>query len=568
MNIAHKAFHALFSPPRSTPQSKVEDHSQDSKNPPAAPTAPAPSKPNSERRCQFTYSDGRRCGNERAPLCVHHASTQREPRTKGVPDAAPNSPELAALRADLTTTTNINRALTETFLLMAQGRISRKDAVAFGYLTQLLLQTVPGVRAEFVAAFGYRQWEERLKNSLEAVQSGNQGSPGADTPLDPGPSGNETKQPMKPVVERQKGVPITSLLAQKKVEPKKGVGITPFFRHEEVEPQKAPRRERHGDQESRIPGIADESAGLRGAKEEITPFFRHEEVEPQKEVAEPVTSGPAQSPANQTSSPDYESIVSRSVALLDRRYDFTPEGRREAKALALELELMKPQDSKPPKGRFGEVVALVRRLRAGKNPPPAAAPWLDSNGEPIKPTAAYPREWWEPKPDPASAKSMAIAGPEPPASPVPSTAANPGPPTPPAVTSQIPPVLPSVEALSAQTLSPNPTTARRIPRDYDFFSPRLAEPEAKPGDGYFAAPPCPGERRASRRPEEPGLPVGRRPEEPELPAGRVDWLPPAPNTAPKPKQFLTKADKFARRIGQMSNYKLRHFFHSQHSQGS
>ena len=81
------------------------------------------------------------------------------------PDAALGGIE--ALCADLTTAANINRALAQIFLLLAQGRISRRDAVAFGYLSQLLLQTVPGIRKEFVDAFGYNAWEARLKGKLE-----------------------------------------------------------------------------------------------------------------------------------------------------------------------------------------------------------------------------------------------------------------------------------------------------------------------------------------------------------------------------------------------------------------
>src|SRR6202035_4220276 len=76
-------------------------------------------------------------------------------------------PSLEALCGDLTTATNINRALAQVFLLMAQGRIAQKQAVAFGYLAQLLLQTVPGIRSEFVSAFGYQPWATQLKEGLE-----------------------------------------------------------------------------------------------------------------------------------------------------------------------------------------------------------------------------------------------------------------------------------------------------------------------------------------------------------------------------------------------------------------
>src|SRR4029077_11457720 len=115
-----------------------------------------------EVRCRFTFSDGRQCRSQRASFCVHHAS-KRDTKHK-----APAAPDLEVLCTDLTTATSINRALAQIFLLMAQGRISRKDAVAFGYLGQLLLQTAPGVRAEFVSAFGYHDWEENLTTRLKS----------------------------------------------------------------------------------------------------------------------------------------------------------------------------------------------------------------------------------------------------------------------------------------------------------------------------------------------------------------------------------------------------------------
>ena len=134
-------------------------------------------------RCQFTFSDGRQCRHpakvypqdELSPvkkvpsLCTHHAAkpsirSGSASRENGVNEGS--LPSLEALCGDLTTATNINRALAQVFLLMAQGRIAQKQAVAFGYLAQLLLQTVPGIRSEFVSAFGYQPWETKLKTSL------------------------------------------------------------------------------------------------------------------------------------------------------------------------------------------------------------------------------------------------------------------------------------------------------------------------------------------------------------------------------------------------------------------
>jgi hypothetical protein len=243
----------------------------------------------------------------RAPFCAHHAPKQK----RGGKGAALKAPELEALCTDLTTATNINRALAQTFLLMAQGRISRKDAVAFGYLSQLLLQSVSGVRAEYVAANGYRQWENKLKTSLmpDADQYP-EPSPGGDSgPL--GGGGENLEQRRNGVVERQKGMSIRPLLPHKEGERGIPPNSSPVNKNGVVEPEKAER-----------------------------PFCERIMGEP-----------------------DYADILSRSLDMLDRKYDFTPEGRSEAQKLALELELMKPAPAKPAKGFFGQTVDLVRRFR-------------------------------------------------------------------------------------------------------------------------------------------------------------------------------------------------------------
>jgi len=245
----------------------------------------------SASRCQFTFADGRQCKTPPAQLCAHHTSKQKG-GAKRISDAS----ALEALCSDLTTTTNINRALAQTFLLMVQGRISRKDAVAFGYLSQLLLQSVSGVRAEYVAANGYRQWENKLKSSLASNQND------AD---DPGPSSGGGEN----VEHSPNGV---------------------------VEPKKAERP------------LAERIMGK----------------------------------------PDYADILSRSLDMLDRKYDTTPEGRSEANKLALELELMNPAPAKPRKDFFGQTVDLMRRFRDADQQKSGAAsipPAVDYYGRPTPP---------------------------------------------------------------------------------------------------------------------------------------------------------------------------------------
>jgi hypothetical protein len=93
-------------------QLKPQRHPEASANEPS-------DKLKSNNRCQFTFDDGRRCKLPPAQLCAHHSPKQNR-GAKRVSDAS----SLEALCADLTTTTSINRALAQTFLLMTQGRIS------------------------------------------------------------------------------------------------------------------------------------------------------------------------------------------------------------------------------------------------------------------------------------------------------------------------------------------------------------------------------------------------------------------------------------------------------------
>jgi hypothetical protein len=166
-------------------------------------------------RCQFMFSDGRQCTMARSDihpsLCRFHS--EREDQLFGSPTAgghvvgaAFDLPELYSACRDLTTAAGVNRALGQVFRLLAQRRISRQEAATFGHLAQLLLRSISAMRAESTA------------------------------------SASENKQPMIPVVERQKGVAITPLLPQKEV------ALSSL----------SSSRESHGDQElSRVNEVAD-----------------------------------------------------------------------------------------------------------------------------------------------------------------------------------------------------------------------------------------------------------------------------------------------------------------------
>ena len=388
----------------------------------------------SASRCQFTFADGRQCKTPPMQLCAHHASKQKR-GAKRVSDAS----TLEALCSDLTTTTSINRALAQTFLLMAQGRISRKDAVAFGYLSQLLLQSVSGVRAEYVAANGYRQWENKLKSSLGSSQN---------DPDDPGPSsGGNVEQPVNGVVE----------------------------------PKKSERP------------LAERIMGQ----------------------------------------PDYADILSRSLDMLDRKYDFTPEGRSEAQKLALELELMKPAPEKPAKDFFGQTVDLMRRFRdaeernAADDPEPSSLPpeaFLNYYGHPIK--LAVPPESGTATPGCASPK--------------------------PSIPRSEPPT-----TLLAAVPEAQRSCAHSASDPADFVAPPSRRRRKTPSHSS-----APGSAPHSELPSPPAGSPDLGPDDEHHEGHRTDWYaPPSWSNIGKPDPCPTRKEKLQRKLRGLSNSALRHLQH-------
>lgn len=110
----------------------------------------------SPERCQLVFSDGRQCRMPRYDfhprLCRFHKEREEEELFGSQPSyetrAAIGLPELEAVSRDLTTAIGVNRALGQVFRLLAQRRISRQEALAFGYLARLMLQTISIARAQ------------------------------------------------------------------------------------------------------------------------------------------------------------------------------------------------------------------------------------------------------------------------------------------------------------------------------------------------------------------------------------------------------------------------------------
>ena len=106
--------------------------------------------PNSNK-CLYQTSDGRTCRMLRKKghpsFCIHHAHEEQQ-RLESEKLAA----EFASLSGKLNTVTDINHVLGKVFIALAEKRISHQAAETFGYLGQLLLQSIPGVKSELNAA--------------------------------------------------------------------------------------------------------------------------------------------------------------------------------------------------------------------------------------------------------------------------------------------------------------------------------------------------------------------------------------------------------------------------------
>jgi hypothetical protein len=110
----------------------------------------ASSKPR-DNRCLRQFADGRRCRMLRKPghksLCAFHAREEEQ-----ILEADNLAAEFASLSGKYLTAIDINHILGKVFDAFAHKRISHRTANTFGYLGQLLLQSMPQVKREINGA--------------------------------------------------------------------------------------------------------------------------------------------------------------------------------------------------------------------------------------------------------------------------------------------------------------------------------------------------------------------------------------------------------------------------------
>ena len=120
---------------------------------------------NDDNRCLRQFTDGRRCRMLRksghASLCVFHANEEEQ-----LLESEKLAAEFESLSGRFLTVIDINHVLGKVFEAFAHKRISHRTANTFGYLGQLLLQSMPQVKREFNGAANHPRAFDRAVRDL------------------------------------------------------------------------------------------------------------------------------------------------------------------------------------------------------------------------------------------------------------------------------------------------------------------------------------------------------------------------------------------------------------------
>jgi hypothetical protein len=120
-------------------------------------------------QCQHISPRGQHCRMLRAvdeSLCPYHL--RQTQASQSDPEAL--AAELLESTGNLNTADRVNALLANVVKQLARQRIDRRDALAIGYLAQLLLNTVPGVQKEY-QAIRAAEAKQTLHRSLAESQA-------------------------------------------------------------------------------------------------------------------------------------------------------------------------------------------------------------------------------------------------------------------------------------------------------------------------------------------------------------------------------------------------------------
>jgi hypothetical protein len=131
-------------------------------------------KPLTANQCNHINARGRRCrmlsASDEESFCSHHLTQSAVSH----PDGEALVAELLNSTGDLASAGDVNAFLGNVVKLRARRLIDRKDAIAFGYLSQLLLCTLSGMAKKLEAESDAIELEEvnkdiaRMRASFEA----------------------------------------------------------------------------------------------------------------------------------------------------------------------------------------------------------------------------------------------------------------------------------------------------------------------------------------------------------------------------------------------------------------
>jgi len=133
------------------------------------------------KRCQFPFSDGRRCRMLRSPahpiFCAFHARQDLQ-----LLESQRLGEEISvSLNGGFLTATDINHVLGKLFTAVAQDRIAPRKAAILTYLGRVMLSSLPYVKEEFPFSYKFDHWNKVLEDAAPLSD------PPSLTNLDPSP---------------------------------------------------------------------------------------------------------------------------------------------------------------------------------------------------------------------------------------------------------------------------------------------------------------------------------------------------------------------------------------------